>query len=43
MRSIFFDISKTFDKVWHDGLLFKLQSYGVEGELMPLLESYLNN
>ncbi len=22
---IFFDISKTFDKVWHDGLMYKMR------------------
>ena len=29
--SIFLDMSKAFDKVWHDGLLFKLQRNGIEG------------
>ena len=24
-RAVFLDISKAFDKVWHDGLLFKLR------------------
>ena len=24
VRSIFLDISKTFDNVWHDGIIFKL-------------------
>ena len=28
-RVIFLDISKAFDKVWHDGLLFKLKSYSL--------------
>ena len=40
-RGVFFDISKAFDKVWHEGLLFKLQSYGVDGNLLRLLKNYL--
>ena len=43
MRGVFLDISKAFDKVWHDGLIFKLKSYGVEGELLLLLKNYLRN
>ena len=41
MRGAFLDISKAFDKVWHDDLIFKLKAHGVEGELLSLLENYL--
>ena len=43
IRRVFLDISKTFDKVWHEGLIFKLKSYGVEGTLIMLLENYFKN
>ena len=34
---------KAFDNVCHDGLIFELKSYGVEGELLLLLKNYLHN
>ena len=39
----FLDISKAFDKVWHDGLIFKLKQNGISGRLLSLLENYLQN
>ena len=41
VRGPFLDISKPFDKIWHEGLIFKLKTYGVEGNLLKLLENYL--
>ena len=43
VRGVFLDISKAFDKNWHDGIIFKLKAYGVEGELLSLLKNYLEN
>ena len=34
-------MSKAFDKVWHQGLLYKLKLNGIDGKLLTLLESYL--
>ena len=42
VRSVFLDISKAFDKLWHEGLLFKLRSMGISGELYNLLGNYLS-
>ena len=42
-RTVFLEISKAFNKVWHDGLIFKLKTYGVSGPLLALIKSYLMN
>ena len=41
-RSVYLDMSKAFDKVWHDGLIFKLNENGVTGNLLELIRDYLN-
>ena len=43
VRGIFLDLSKAFDKVWHDGLIYKLKSLGISGSLLKLIQNYLNN
>ena len=42
-RAVFLDISKAFDKVWHEGLLCKLECNGVLGPLLVMIRSYLSN
>lgn len=37
MRETFLDISKAFDKVWHEALIFELKIYDVDGYLLKLL------
>ena len=42
-RGVFLDISKAFDKVWHDGLIYKLKGNNVRGNMLKVLSSFLNN
>ena len=42
-RGIFLDMSKAFDKVWYQGLLYKLKCHGVEDKFYNILENYLFN
>ena len=42
VRGAFLDISKVFDKVLHDGIIFKLETYGVKGKLLNLIKNYLH-
>ena len=39
LRSVFLDMSKAFDKVWHEGLLYKLKYMGISGDLYNLPEN----
>ena len=43
VRSVYLDISKAFDKVWHDGLIYKLKQNGIQGKLLQLIENFLSN
>ena len=42
-RGVFLDISKAFDRVWHEGLLFKLKAYGINGPLLSLVKDFLSD
>ena len=43
VRAIFLDISKAFDKVWHEGLIYKLKQNGVCGSVLEFLNDYLED
>ena len=43
VRGIFMDISKTFDRVSHEGLIYKLQSLGISGLPPKYIETFLSN
>ena len=41
--SVYLEISKAFDSVWHDGLIYKLKRCGVSGETLSLIQSFLKD
>ena len=43
VRGVFLDISKAFDKIWHEGLIFKLKQNGISGKLLQILSDFLSN
>ena len=43
IRGVFLDISKAFDKVWHEGLAFKLKQNGISGNLLNIFDDFMRN
>ena len=43
VRGVFSDISKAFDKVWHDGVIFKLEQNCISGDLLNIRIDFLSN
>ena len=43
IRGVFLDILKAFDKVWHEGLIFKLEQNEISGWLLRLIKDFLSN
>ena len=41
MIAVFLDISRAFDRVWHEGIIFKLKEIGIEGEYINIVEDFL--
>ena len=42
-RTVAYDISKVFDRVWHAGLLHIIKSYGILDQKFGLISSFLGN
>ena len=42
-QAVVLDISKAFDRVWYAGLLHKLKSYGISGQVFGLVSYLLSN
>ena len=42
-RAVALHISRAFDRIWPAGLLHKLKSYGISGQVFGLIYSFLNN
>jgi hypothetical protein len=42
VRVVFFDIAKAFDKVWHEGLIYKLRMIGVGGLVLDWFQNYMS-
>ena len=43
VRDIFLDIYKAFDKVWYEGLVYKLRRNVIHDNLLQLLLSFLDS
>ena len=43
VRNVFLDISKAFGKVWHDGVILKLEQNGTSGDLLNILIDFVRN
>ena len=43
VRVIFFDVSKVFDRIWHRGLIHKLQGIGLSGEILDWFHDCLTS
>ena len=43
VHGIFLDLSIAFEKVWHEGLIYKLRGMSISGPALKLTKSFLNN
>ena len=42
-RASFLDLSKSFDTVWHEGLIYKLKANGLSGNILKILKDHLTD
>ena len=42
-QAVYLDITKAFDRVWHKGLLAKLNACGIQGPLLKWFQNYLKD
>ena len=43
VKGVFLYISKAFDKVWHEGIIFKLKQNNISGKLLSVLSDFLKD
>ena len=43
VKDVFLDISKAFNKVWEEGIIFKLKQNGITGKLLSVLFDFLKD
>ena len=43
VRGLFLDISKAFNRVWHEGRIYKIKSIDVTGLPLELIQSFLSH
>ncbi|KAK3103174.1 hypothetical protein FSP39_017008 [Pinctada imbricata] len=41
--AVFLDISKAFDLVWHEGLIYKTKNYGITGKFLNFIKNFLTD
>lgn len=41
--ALFMDISKAFDKVWHDGIIVKLKEFDISQQIISLIATFLRD
>ena len=43
IKGVFLDISKAFDKVWHEIMIYKLKQNGISGKLLNTIKYFLDS